>query len=124
MSSLDIKLFIQYHHNMVVSKYNTYTNKYELVPEDWVIKFNTITNVYEFAPPDNKLIFNTQEKEYILRKDRTPNFNIQENRYELGKEWDTKFNTQENQYIKVPKVESVVSKTSQTSTKAENNMEY
>jgi hypothetical protein len=36
----------------LVEKWNNFTNKYEFVPEDWVLRQNPFTGKYEYAPKD------------------------------------------------------------------------
>lgn len=37
----------------LVQKYNRYTCKFEMIPEDWVLRYNPFQNRHEFAPAGN-----------------------------------------------------------------------
>lgn len=82
------------------TRYNPYTNKYEVASKEEVLTYNSYENTYEYAYPDSEQEYNPYTNKYeVASKEEILTYNPYENTYEYaypGNKWE--YNPYERKY--------------------------
>lgn len=57
---------------MAGQKYNSYANKWETVPDDWVLKYNCYDNTWSYQSPNAQLEYNGFENKHEWNSGNNP----------------------------------------------------